>query len=130
MAAAHTSANLAVPIASALSAMQDKLPEALAVKDPRTWTTQDVSVWVMSWGPPFTSAAAKVRWFLKGGWNYPSFRVRRNSWQFPEFGGITLEDAGSCELVSGEHKGQRVVLQRRMWTNPGDGQGRQVLAQV
>ena len=27
MAAAHTSANLAVPIASALSAMQDKLPE-------------------------------------------------------------------------------------------------------
>ena len=60
MAAAHTSANLAVPIASALSTMQDKLPEALAVKDPRTWTTQDVSVWVMSWGPPFTSAAAKV----------------------------------------------------------------------
>ena len=44
-----------------------------------------------------------------------------------EFVGFVLDDVGSCELLSGEHKGQLV---RRMWTNPGNGQGRQVLAQV
>ena len=62
MAAAHiTEPSLLFPsITSALSAMQDKLPEALRVKDPCTWTMQDVSVWVASWGPPFTSAAEKV----------------------------------------------------------------------
>ena len=55
MEAAHTSPNLAIPIASALADMQDKLPEVLRVKDPRAWTMEDVSVWVASWGPPFTS---------------------------------------------------------------------------